>query len=250
MHFFRLLGLCLQFMTRIPIKKEFKVTERDFGAMTMFFPASAAVVGVIMAVVYWLLSLAGLYWAGAVFSVAAACLVTGGLHVDGFADMADAFGANKGRKKTLEILKDTHMGAFGVMAIVLVLLIKVVLIGSLPPGAALLIVAGTPVAGKIPLAVAAAAGRYPREEGTGKHTIDHVRPGHSIVCIAVCAALLFLCSGWPSFIVLPALVAAGFIWTAVSNKKIEGVTGDILGAANETGEMLWLLFGALWCALT
>lgn len=249
MKFFQLLGFTIQFMTRIPINKEFKVTERDFGAMTMFFPASAAMVGAIMAAVYWLFSLAGLQWAGAVGSVVAACAVTGALHVDGFADMADAFGANKDKKRTLEILKDSHMGAYGVLAIVFIVLIKVVLIGSIPNTQALLIVAGTPVAGKIPMAVAAARGNYPREEGTGKHTIDHVKPWHSIVCIIICTALLYLCARWPAVILLPVLVAAGFILTAVSNKKIEGVTGDILGAANEVGEMLWLLFAALWCAL-
>ncbi len=249
MHFFRLLGFTVQFMTRIPIHKEFKVGERDFGAMTMFFPASAAIVGAIMAAVYWLLSLAGLQWAGAVGSVVAACVATGGLHVDGFADMADAFGAGKGKKKTLEILKDSHMGTYGVLAIVFIVLIKVILIRSIPYSAAVLIVAATPVAGKIPMAIAAAAGKYPREEGTGKHTINHVKPRHSIVCIVICGALLLLCAGWPSLIVLPVLVTAGFVLTAVSNKKIEGVTGDILGAANELGEMLWLLFAALWCAL-
>lgn len=249
MHFFRLLGFTIQFMTRIPIKKEFKVTEKDFGAMTMFFPVSAAIVGVIMMAVYWLFSLAGLQWVGAVGSVVAACLVTGGLHVDGFADMADAFGAGKGKKKTLEILKDSHMGTYGVLAIVFIVLIKVLLIRSINYSAALFIVAGTPVAGKIPMAIAAAAGKYPREDGTGKHTIDHVKPWHSIVCIVICTALLYLCADWPSLILLPVLVAAGFILTAVSNKKIEGVTGDILGAANEIGEMLWLLFAALWCAL-
>jgi adenosylcobinamide-GDP ribazoletransferase len=251
MHFFRLLGFTIQFMTRIPIKKEFKVTEKDFGAMTMFFPVSAAIVGAIMAAVYWLFSLAGLQWAGAVGCVLAACVATGGLHVDGFADMADAFGAGKHRKKTLEILKDSHMGTYGVLAIVFIVLIKVVLIGSIPNAQALLIIAATPVAGKIPLAITAARGSYPREEGTGKHTIDHVKPWHSAVCCAVCAVLLYLCAGSLTFILLAlaVLAATGFTVTAISNKKIQGVTGDILGAANELGEMLWLLLAALWCAL-
>lgn len=248
MQFFRLLALSVQFMTRIPIKMEYKASDKDFGAMTAFFPAPAAIVGAAMGAVFWLFGLAGLHWAGAALCVAAACLITGGLHLDGFADTADAFGAGKGKKKTLEILKDTHMGAYGVLAVVFAVLLKVLLIGSLPHGAFLL-AAGAPLAGKIPLAVAAAAGRYPREQGTGKHTIDHVKTRHSAVCVAVCGALLYLCGGWPAMPALGGLIASGFIWAAVSKKKAGGVTGDVLGAANETGELIWLCFAALWCAV-
>ncbi|MEI6101922.1 MAG: adenosylcobinamide-GDP ribazoletransferase, partial [Eubacteriales bacterium] len=163
----------------------------------------------------------------------------------------DAFGAGKHKKKTLEILKDSHMGTYGVLAIVFVVLIKVVLIGSMSHAFALLIIAATPVAGKMPMATAAARGSYPRQEGTGKHTIDHVKPWHSVVCCVICAVLLYLCAGSLPFVflIVPVLVVAGLILTAVSNKKIGGVTGDILGAANEIGELLWLLSSALWSVL-
>ena len=249
MRFFRLLGFTIQFMTRIPIKKQFNIVEKDFAAMMMFFPASSLIVGLIMAGVYWLLALAGLTWPAAVASVLAACLVTGGLHIDGFADMCDAFGARKSPERTLEILKDSRMGTYGVLALVFIVLLKIVFIGSIQDFNICLILIGMPVAGKIPLAVCAAAGKYPREEGTGKLMINNITAIESLVCIIISQVILYFCMGWLSLLLLPVLIAAGFILKAISNSRIGGVTGDILGASNETGELLWLLFAAVMGAV-
>ncbi len=245
MRFFRLMGFTVQFMTRIPIKKQFDVTEKDFAAMTMFFPVSSLIVGLIMAGVYWLLAQAGLYWPAAIACVLAACLATGGLHIDGFADMCDAFGARKSPERTLEILKDSRMGTYGVLALLFAVLLKIAFIGSIQDFNIYLLLIGTPVAGKIPLAVCAAAGKYPREQGTGMLLINNITMKESIVCMVVSQIVLYLCMGWLSLLLLPVLIAAGFILKAISQARIGGVTGDILGAANETGELLWLLFAAV-----
>lgn len=245
MRFFRLLGLSVQFMTRIPIRKQLKVTEKDFGAMTIFFPASALLVGVIIAAVYLAFAWLRLPWAGAVAAALAGWLATGGLHIDGLADMADAFGARQSKERTLEILKDSRVGTFGVLAIVFDILLKVILVGSIQNFNILLILLALPAAGKIPLAVCAAAGQYPREAGTGKSMIENAGAREGIICVAVCQTVLFFCMGASALLLLPILVAAGFILKAAATRKIGGVTGDILGAANETGELLYLLFAAI-----
>jgi len=245
MRFFRLLGLSVQFMTQVPIPKQLKVTDKDFGAMTMFFPASALLVGAILAAVYLAFAWLRLPWAGAAAAMLAAWLATGGLHIDGLADMADAFGAGKTKERTLLILKDSRVGTFGVLAIVFDIILKIILIGSIQNFNILLILLALPAAGKIPLAVCAAAGRYPREEGTGKSMIENAGAKESIVCAALCQVILFFCMGISSFILLPILIAAGFVLKAAATRRIGGVTGDILGAANETGELLFLLFAAI-----
>lgn len=249
MRFFRLLGLSVQFMTRIPIRKQLKVTEKDFGAMTMFFPVSALLIGVIASAVYFAFAWLRLPWAGAVAAVLAATFATGGLHIDGLADTADAFGAGKSEERTLHILKDSRLGTYGVLAIIFDIILKIVLIGSVQNISVLLILLALPAAGKIPMAVCAAAGRYPREAGTGKSMIENTKAVESIVCVAACQAILFFCIGASSFLLLPILIAAGLIIKAFSTRRIGGVTGDILGAANETGEMLYLLFAAVLGAI-
>ncbi len=249
MHFFRLLGLSVQFMTRIPIRKQLKATEKDFGAMTMFFPASALLVGLITAAVYLVFAWLRLPWAGAVAAVLAATFATGGLHIDGLADTADAFGAGKPKEESLRILKDSRVGTYGVLAVVFDIIIKIVLIGSIQDFNILLILLALPAAGKIPLAVCAAAGRYPREEGTGKSMIENTGALESVVCGAICQAILFFCMGPSSFLLLPVLVAAGFVIKALSTRRIGGITGDILGSANEIGEILYLLFAAVLGAI-
>lgn len=245
MRFFRLLGLSIQFMTRIPIRRQFKVTEKDFGAMIMFFPVSSLLVGAVIAAVYFLFAWISLPWVGIVAAMMAGWLVTGGLHIDGLADMTDAFGAGKSKERTLEILKDSRVGTYGVLAICFDMLLKIVLAGSIPNFNILFILLAMPAAGKIPLAVCAAAGRYPREAGTGKSMIESVGAGKGIVCILTCQAILVFCMGWISLFLLPGLLVAGFVIKSVSTWKIGGITGDILGAANEVGELIYLLFAAV-----
>jgi adenosylcobinamide-GDP ribazoletransferase len=113
----RRLALSIQFLTRIPMKKNMSVAEGDLPAAAVFFPLAGIIVGVA-----GLLSAlaAGLLTQSAGGMAAAAglggTLLTGGLHLDGLADACDGVFSGRPRDRALEIMRDSRVGAFGVMA--------------------------------------------------------------------------------------------------------------------------------------
>ena len=126
--------IALQFLTRLPMPVPLRtivVDDAAFARSMRWFPAVGLVIGAVVA---------GAAWAGAVVgnrlgALAALVLwagVTGALHLDGLADLADASGAaHKDRERLLAVLADPHLGSFGVVAIVLQLLSKLVLLDML-----------------------------------------------------------------------------------------------------------------------
>lgn len=238
--------LAFQLMTRLPFKKQIDASPADYAGSAVWFFLTSLAVGAVMVLAYFIIySLTMSVHIAAFCAVIGEALVTGGLHIDGFADMCDAFGARKDKERTLEILKDSRMGTYGVIAIVFVLAIKTGLMANLSVWAWPIIFT-VPVCGKISLLSCAAVSKYARKDGLGKYIIDGMTIKTSIVPIALCAVLVELWLGYFGYwadgaIVIAAAFAAGVLIALVSKSKIGGATGDILGAANETGEMLYLL---------
>ena len=122
--------LALQFLTRLPLPAV-KADDATFARSMRWFPAAGLVVGLVLFVGLWLGNLLD-PWTGALFGLVAWVGVTGALHLDGLADLADASGAlHKGRERLREVLADPHVGSFGVVAIALQLLAKLVLLHAL-----------------------------------------------------------------------------------------------------------------------
>lgn len=241
------LGLALQLMTRFPLRKQFNVNEEDFAACTLWFFLTSLLVGALMALVYYLFLLLEIPLLAAFLSVMVAYVFTGGLHIDGFADVCDAFFAGKSKQETLRILKDSRMGTYGVLGIVLMVGVKTILIANLGMNALPVLVA-TPVCGKIPLLFCAALSRYPRQNGMGKFIIEGLKFKTAFLAMGYCAAvvLLFCLLGWVDYGAAMALsLVVGVLCYLWADKKIGGATGDVLGAANEMGEAVYLLVAAV-----
>lgn len=119
------LVLMLQFLTRLPVNVQVDFDRKIIARGTLFFPFIGMLVGAIAAAVYYLLYYVNLDVAslGAVFTIIA---VTGGIHLDGLSDTADGFFSSRSREKILEIMKDSRVGTFGVIAIIFNILSKYV----------------------------------------------------------------------------------------------------------------------------
>ena len=123
----RRLILALQFMTRLPLPA-IAAGEADFAAAIRWFPATGLVVGAVVAGTGHL-GMAIDPWAGALLALVGWVAITGALHLDGLGDIADAAGAAHGDRERLSaVLADPHIGSFGVVAIVLQMLAKLVLL--------------------------------------------------------------------------------------------------------------------------
>ncbi|HEX7782684.1 MAG TPA: adenosylcobinamide-GDP ribazoletransferase [Sphingobium sp.] len=225
--------IALQFLTRLPTPRV-TVDEAAFAASMRWFPAVGLVIGLLVAGAAWL---GGRIdpWTGALAGLVIWILVTGALHLDGLADLADAGGAaHKDRARTLAVLADPHVGSFGVVAIVLQLIAKLVLLhGVIAEGLTPLLV-GVPFAARIgPLAWT--LWLPPLHAGLAARFRDSVRGVH----IALWAVAL-IASAWivPALLVAPLLIA---LWGWRVRATLGGISGDGHGAGIEVIETALLM---------
>jgi adenosylcobinamide-GDP ribazoletransferase len=129
----RALVVALGFLTRLPLPRV-EVGEREWAASIRCYPIAGLIVGAIVAAA-GALGATRDPWLGALAALVSWVALTGALHLDGLSDLADALGAAHGdRARLLRVLAEPQVGSFGVVAITLQLLAKVVLLHALPPG--------------------------------------------------------------------------------------------------------------------
>jgi adenosylcobinamide-GDP ribazoletransferase len=185
--------------------------------------------------------------AAALIAVAATALVTGGLHEDGLADTADGFGGGATRDHKLEIMRDSRTGAYGVLALIFSVGLRVAAIAD--------IAARWHVLGALVAAHALSRGILPaalrwlepaRSDGLGATA---GRPAQNAALIAFGLALGAALIGVGIPVGLSAAIAAGVIAIAIgwlAQSQIGGQTGDVLGAIEQGAETAALLAVAAW----
>jgi adenosylcobinamide-GDP ribazoletransferase len=209
------------FLTRLPV---------GGGALTPraapWFPLVGAALGALVGgAAVGLAELLPPLAAGAV-AVALELVVTGALHVDGLADSADGLGG-RDRERALAIMRDHAIGAYGASALTLDLLVKAAALGALAErGEILPVVAAFAVARAAPLPLAAAL-PYARPAGTGR-ALDGLPRLAAALGVLLGAGIALVA---PATIAAAALVTAAVWWLA--RRRLQGVTGDVLGAAVE-----------------
>ena len=206
--------------------------EGRLGRSVWAYPLVGAAVGAIGAAAYWASQRAGLSTLlGAVCALAAGLLVTGALHEDGLADTADGFGGGTGPARKLEIMRDSRIGTYGALALMLSLAARGSAIADMAePGrvAAALVGAGALARSSlgVPILLAAPA----RADGLGARLGPPSR-GRAFVGVglgSVIAALVM-----PPVLACGAILAAlatGFGMGWLARRQIGGYTGDVLGA--------------------
>ena len=120
-HELRLFFTALQFFTRLPVPRWVGFDAAWLQHATRYFPAVGILVGVVCAIGYWLASLLLPQVVAVLLSTAAGIYLTGAFHEDGFADVCDGFGGGMQASRVLEIMRDSRVGAYGAIGIVLLL---------------------------------------------------------------------------------------------------------------------------------
>lgn len=242
----------LQFLTRIHLFKQKEVTSEDFGRSVKFFPLIGAVLGAV---------LAGINYAAADYfpiHLLAAVLITveifltGGLHCDGLMDTMDGIFSVRSRERMLEIMKDSRVGANGVMAFGLFLLVKWSLLLDLLPVASGIALFIMPVLGRLAIVIGVTAFPYARPEGIGKAFAQFAGRG-SLIFAAVTAVFLTVPLGVAATLSFAAAVCFVVVFCRYVTGILGGLTGDVYGASAEITELVVLLvfllereWGVLW----
>jgi adenosylcobinamide-GDP ribazoletransferase len=233
--------LAVQFLTRIPTPQVHDFAPEQLAQSARWFPVVGALVGAIVAVAAWLG--AGVDpWLGALAGTVAWIAVTGALHLDGLADLADALGAaHRGRERFLEVLRDPRIGSFGAIALVVAVAAKLVLL------AVILRASPDPAALAANLALIAAAARFGAV--LWSRTLPPLAPGMAERFVWRTSALELWAWGVAllalgallghAAVTLAAPLALGAWWLYL-RRRVGGMSGDCLGAGVEVTEILLL----------
>ena len=128
----RLILVAVQFLTRISVPSFSHYDPQWLHQSSRYFPAVGLLIGLLCAGVFWLSSLLFIPLVAAVISTAFGIKLTGAFHEDGLADSCDGLGGGLTRERTLEIMKDSRLGTYGVLGLVSALLLKISLLTAMP----------------------------------------------------------------------------------------------------------------------
>jgi len=252
----RQLTLAVTFLTGIPLKVEGEVSPADLWRSMGWYPLVGLALGAAAWGVYagLLGVLPGLVAATLVVIVLEA--VTRGLHMDGLMDTADGVLSGAPRERALEIMKDSNVGAMGVAAAVLILILKVAALGALARAdAAAPLLAGWCAARALPALdvhawpyarVAGTGEAFTRERTTGPVAVAGGLLAGGVVATAIVAVAVGGAGAWYSGLVV-ALVAMGvaLLVQAAVAKRLGGLTGDVYGMGIELAEASALVVGCV-----
>ncbi len=225
------------------------IPGRAVEPISAALPWFAVVGGALGGVLYGVFALAGSPTIGGWPEVAALAVVVGGivltgaLHLDGLADWADALGGASAERR-LEIMKDPRTGAFGVIAVVAIVLCKWVALTRLGPVGGLWVVTAAAASRTVMVDLAVRLPYARKEGGTAATMVRSAHPRHLVVCGVSALALVAVVSGAAGIVALAIGWLIGVLFGLWCRRRVGGVTGDLLGAGSELVETAIMLLAA------
>jgi adenosylcobinamide-GDP ribazoletransferase len=234
----------IQFLTIIPVPGAKGIGTADIERCAPFFPFVGLLIGSVVALFAYLISSLFPSFPAAVLSVLALLIITGGLHMDGLADTADGVFSVRSRDRMLEIMRDSRIGAMGVLAIVFTIALKISALTPLPLPQRLAILVLMPIGGRFAMLFMLTVLPYARKDG-GLATLFIARrswlnPFFALIFLGTAGWFI---GAWLGIVATSAaVVAAGLVSWHIYH-KLGGFTGDTIGAASEIAETALALAG-------
>ena len=240
-HYGKAFLLALSLLTRIPVAALDNIQAKDLGASALFYPLVGLIIGVFLYSPALLFPHASPLLLAAII-ITGWVVITGGLHLDGLADSADAWlGGGSDEEKTHRIMKDPLVGAAGVIAVTCVLLLKFSALTALLKASSCGLIILAPILGRSVILLLLKTSHYVRNQGMASDVINSMPRMTSIWVLGVCLLAGVLISFWGVICAL-----TGFwLLRRVMLKRLGGCTGDTVGATVEISEMLFLVGSAL-----
>jgi adenosylcobinamide-GDP ribazoletransferase len=235
------LSTAIAFLTRLPVPGRGATAAPDLARAYRAFPLVGALIGAVIGCADLLLLRIGLpVIPAAALALGAGILLTGALHEDGLADIADGFGGGGDKARKLEIMRDSRLGTYGALTLLVMFVAKVGALAVLPRGDVILDLVAVHTLARAPIAVIAARMDYARAEGLAV-TAGRPDAKTAFAACVVAAVIALVCLPFGEA-VKAALVAAAaaFCLAILARRQIGGQTGDVLGAAEQVGEVALL----------
>ena len=236
------LRLAVAMLTRIPMPHPDGASPSYLARAHRLFPLVGAGIGAVIGLVYLAMAATGMpAMAAAALALGAGMLLTGAFHEDGLADLADGFGGGHDKAGKLEIMRDSRLGTYGALALVVSFAIKLAAIAGLPHASVVPALIAVHALSRGPLTAMTLALPYARTDGlaasAGKpNATTAVISG----AIAIVIALLCLPAADALLATLTAAMAAAAV-AILARRQIGGYTGDVLGGTQQVAEVAILL---------
>jgi len=236
------LRVAVAFLTRLPMPHPDGAVSPNFARAHRLFPLVGAMIGATIGLVYVGLMEINVPPVGAAaLSLGVGMLLTGALHEDGLADLADGLGGGRDKAAKLEIMRDSRLGTFGALALLVAFVAKVSALAALPRAAILPSLITAHAVARAPMTIMAMMMPNAREDGLSA-TAGMLDSATAVTAVVVALAIAFLVLPWAEALgsALTAAMAA-FAVGVLAQRQIGGKTGDVLGGAEQVGETAILL---------
>lgn len=245
------LAIALGWLTRLPVRFPAAAADRTLAQALWAFPLVGALLAALVAACFSVLLAAGATgFMAAVLSVGVGVALTGALHEDGLADMLDGLGARGGQDARLAAMRDSRIGTYGVLALILVLMTRVSALSGLPPLHALMALLTACSLGRAAMALVMMQLPLARNRGAAAQA-GIASPSGARKALAVGVMIAVIASGVGGLPVphLLLVIAAGLgaAWLVIHRARVSfgGYTGDVLGATCAVTETTILLAWSL-----
>jgi len=239
----KLFFTALMFITRIPVPSWVGYSESNLNKCNRYFPMVGIIIGGLGALIYWLGSFVFPQNIAIIISMIATVLLTGGFHEDGFADVCDGFGGGWNKTKILEIMKDSRVGAYGMIGMILILMLKFFALNALPHSFVILgLIAGHSISRTFAVSSMYNLPYVRKDELSKSKPVTknlHILDLWIAVIIGLSSFLIF--RNWTVYLtIIPLLITK--IWLDKYFKKwIGGYVGDCLGTIQQVTEVIFYL---------
>ena len=233
--------VAFEFLTIVPSPLKVEFREEDLGRSMSAFPLVGFLLGGILVLLNTALSPFLTEGIINIIILAFLVIITGGLHIDGFMDTLDGIASSKKKDTILRVMRDSNVGAIGVIGAILLVLLKWEALNTLLGREKIIALLLMPAIGRWGMTFITYLSPYVRKEGLGHPFAQGISSVGLCIATLTVIVLSILLAGMSGVIIILVATLLGFIWSTWFGKKIGGITGDVVGAFNEILEMVVLL---------
>jgi len=242
--------LAIQFLTRLPVASGVLYSPKRMTAAVRYYPLVGLLVGGVSAGVFLTSTTVCPAPVAVLLAVAAGLLITGAFHEDGLADTFDGLGGGLSRERALEIMKDSRLGTYGTLALILALALKAATLMALTPLLIPVALIAAHGLSRLSSVLVIATSNYVRDEGTGKPVAGAASPTSLVVALITGAVIIAAWFFWSPAIAivwaLGGLILGHCLMRLFFEPKLGGYTGDTLGAVQQASEIGFYLGLVAW----
>ena len=233
--------LALQFLTIVPVSIK-KINPEQMSRSVIYFPVVGLLLGSILAGVNYFLNAFGFGGISSnIILVVLLVILTGGLHLDGLSDTSDALFSGKSKDAMLAIMRDPHVGAIGVLAIISAVLLKIAFLSAIGPALKVKALILMCVMSRWSMPLSIYSFPYARQDGKAKAFVDGMNIWIFLAVTLVTITIAYFLLNISGILILGVIGACAYLTAGCVKNKVGGITGDTIGAIGEIMEIAVLI---------